>query len=468
MTSPYADRPVRWQEFVQRVRAHRPSDLLPALASISVNAFSGGGVIQAEPRGWNPWGVAAVARESLAYGNEHRTAPVTAHALARILNAYNDLEDPISVGGEHSVPWDIFLRIVYQQWTVSTPQYADLARFAAVFDRDFSPEQYTILSSDALTDLLGLPVTDYLGAAFMFFVGAQQNVGQFDLDWLSQPQFAPVTAVIPADALTHIFRTRFSAPYHQIREASRAQRHPNPALRAHDFNPLVAKPYIGFSDTDFLAPLPRLVSDKATIAAVYYLGLDKWGNAFSTELGYLVETYAGEQLNLIPGATVTPEREYAPGKKSVDWIVVLPDAVVLIEVKSARVNQASRLNLTDYHEDIKADVGKGFSQIATTADLVRNHHPAFADIPERPLRGIVVTAEPHYLINVPPYRQGLPDPTLPTTVLSLGELENMIEFCHDSDPNAVLLTLTNWAEDHPVNVTQIHNDWYGNRTPPKN
>lgn len=124
-----------------------------------------------------------------------------------------------------------------------------------------------------------------------------------------------------------------------------------------------------------------------------------------------------------------------------DWIVVLPDAVVLIEVKSARVNQGSRLNLAQYHEDVKADVGKGFSQIAATGDLIRKHHAAFTDIPDdRPLRGMVITAEPHYLINVPPYREGLPDPTLPTTVLSLGELETMVEFCLDSTPSDVLLT----------------------------
>lgn len=256
-SNPYSNRPVRWQEFAQRVRAHRPSDLLPALANISVTAFSDAGVIKPDPRGWNPWCLAAVARECLAYGNEHRGTPVTTRALTRILNAYNDLEDPITVGGEHSGAWDTILRIVYQQWTVSGPQYADLARFAAVFDRNFLPAQYTILNQNALTDLLGLPVTDFLGAAFMFFVGAQTRSGQFSLNWLTEPQYAPVTAIIPADVLSDIFRTKFSAPYSQIRDAARANRNPNPALRTHDFNPMVATPYIGFSDTNFLAPLPR-------------------------------------------------------------------------------------------------------------------------------------------------------------------------------------------------------------------
>jgi hypothetical protein len=173
---------------------------------------------------------------------------------------------------------------------------------------------------------------------------------------------------------------------------------------------------------------------------------------------------------LIPGALVTPEREYATGNKSVDWIVVLPSVVLLVEVKSARVNQAARLNIAAYHEDVMADVGKALVQIGRTADLIRAGHAGFTDIPtDRPLRGLVVTAEPHYLINSPIYREGMSDPTVPTTVMCLGELENMAAFCVVRDPGEVVIKLTDGTPDGPANVTTVMNEWYRQyASPPRN
>ncbi len=446
---------------MQRVRAHRPLDLLQALAAIAAANFTG--VYTApQPGGWNPWAVAAIARESIAYGNEHRHAPVTERALVLLLAAHNDLEDPLLNDGSNASPWDYFLRTVYQQFTASGSIQPELARFAAVLDRPFPTSEYEVLNAVTVHDLLGATVADYLGATFLFMVGAQVNRGLFDLDWINQPQFRQIVAVIPAETLASVFIDKFAAPFDQIRAAARANRHPDQALRVHDFNPLITTPYVGFTPTQFIAPLPRLIADRASLAAVYYLGVERHGPSFTRDLGKVIEAYTGEHLRLIPIAAVTPEREYKPGQRSVDWILVLPEVVVLIEVKSARVNQAGRLNVPAYLEDVKADVGKAMKQIRRTADLVRGGHPAFADVPtDRPLRGIVVTAEPHYLINSPLYRDGLPDPSVPTVVLTLGELENLVAFTLVRNPNGVLLSHTDWTADRPINITGLQNDWFG-------
>lgn len=469
MTSPYQERPVRWQEFVQRIRAHRRTDLLRTLAAVAAEDFTG---LVAAPRtgGWNPWSIAAVARESIAYGNEHRSKPITDQALARILDAFHDLDDPIISGGEASGPWDLLLRLAYQQFDVSGSVFPELARFAAMFDRDYPAAEYSTLNADSLRELLGVPVTDYLGATFLFTVGAMRNQGQFDLAWLTQPQFRPVVETISAETLCDIFQSTFGAPIGDVSAIAQANRHRSTALRVHDFNPLVATPYVGLTAAQFLAPVPHLVADKASVAAVYHLGQGRWQHAFTSELGHLVETYAGEHLRLIPTAAVTPEREYAPGAKSVDWIVVLPNVILLVEVKSARVNQPARTNFAAYHDDVRIDVGKAFTQLHRTADLIRTGHAAFADIPtDRPLRGLVVTAEPHYLINSPIYREGLPEPTIPTAVMSLGELESTAAFSLVRDPSEVILSLTGSAPTQGINVTATHNDWYRQYpTPPRN
>ncbi|MFB7280316.1 hypothetical protein ACFCZV_24745 [Streptomyces hydrogenans] len=66
--------------------------------------------------------------------------------------------------------------------------------------------------------------------------------------------------------------------------------------------------------------------------------------AFTRDLAELFEQYVGRHVRLLPGAEVIPEISYGEsvGKKSVDWIVVLPSLVLLVEVKSVRTTAGLR------------------------------------------------------------------------------------------------------------------------------
>lgn len=213
----------------------------------------------------------------------------------------------------------------------------------------------------------------------------------------------------------------------------------------------------------YLAPASRLVADRASLNAVYHLGQDRWGDRFTRDLGLLVEVYAGEQLGQVPSGSLTGERPYGKGggAKTVDWLLVLPHVVVLVEVKSARVAARGRLDLTGWVDDVRRDVGKSMRQIATTADLLRDRHPVLADVPsDRPVRGVVVTAEPHYLINSPIYRRELPDPTVPTAVMSLETLEGAVAHALLRDPSEVFLALTDWHEQQGVQPERVMHRWW--------
>lgn len=442
----------RWSEFRQQVRAHKPSELLPAIAAASARRYDGG-PLKVDPRDYQPWVLAGIARESLAYGNEHRTAPVTHKALAALHDTYMNLADPVLIqdGFDHR---DLFLRVIYEQVDWQGAGYPEMARIGALFDRDFDAE-YEVLTRQAVADLLGADARTYFGAALIFTTSAQHNQGRMDLSWLAQPQFAPVVAVIPETVLRDIFLRAFAATREVVAARCRERRNAEPELRKYDINPLVATPFVGMGGEAYLAPATKLVADRASLAAVYHLGLAKWQDAFTRDLGRLVEAYAGEQLGLVPGGTLTPERPYGrgSGSRTVDWILVLPRVVVLVEVKSARVAQPGRTGLTEFVADVKRDVGKGLGQIATTARLITDGDPVMDDVPkDRPLRGIVVTAEPHHLINAPEYREELPDPTVPSAVLSLEELENAVTITLAMDPSTVFADLTDWQDGSGVDL----------------
>ncbi len=357
------------------------------------------------------------------------------------------------------------MRIVYEQAGWQGAVYSGLARFGAVLDRNYGAG-YEVLSRDALGELLSADVGDYFAASMLFTLGAQHNAGWFYLDWLDQPQFTEVVGVVPADVLRGVFARSFGVPYRLIAQRAREDRNPDPELRRYDPNPLSATPYVEMRPGVYLAPAPRLVAERASPGAVYYLGLERWRDAFTRDLGRLLEVYAGEQLGQVPGAALVGERPYGKGggSKTLDWLVVLPDVVLLVEVKSARVAAPGRLNLAGWAEDVRRDVGKSMRQIASTARLLRNGHPVLGDVPrDRPLRGVVVTAEPHFLINSSIHRQQLPDPTVPTVVMSLEELEGAAAYTLLRDPSEVFLALTDWDDQKGVQPETIMHGWWKER-----
>ncbi|AVV47996.1 hypothetical protein C6376_40890 [Streptomyces sp. P3] len=72
-------------------------------------------------------------------------------------------------------------------------------------------------------------------------------------------------------------------------------------------------------------------------------------------------------------------------------------------------------------------LGRAYEQIDHTAGLIASGQKEFAEVPtDRPVHGLVVTMEPFHIVNAPMQRPQLPDTTVPVTVSSISELENMV------------------------------------------
>jgi hypothetical protein len=189
---------------------------------------------------------------------------------------------------------------------------------------------------------------------------------------------------------------------------------------------------------------------------IYYTGGEGGhtprGKQFTVDLGHLFEAYVGRQLDLLNNVTIHPEIKWegekkGNGGKSVDWIVVFPDLVLLVEVKSARPNADLRLGAENYAEKLARTPGEAFPQIERTDQLIAEGNPAFAQIPAHlPRRGMVVTMEPFHLLNTAELRTGIqrtPNPvtgeTIPITTASIHELEQAVTIT-DTSLSQLLLT----------------------------
>ena len=181
-------------------------------------------------------------------------------------------------------------------------------------------------------------------------------------------------------------------------------------------------------DGRYVIPWPRLVLDRITPTGLYFTGLAQFGASFPDGLGMMFQEYVGSQLSLLQHAEVLPEIVYGKhGERTVDFFLITPEVLVLIEVKAARPIRPTRLGQQLGDEDTQKKVGQAFKQIDRTHDLIQHRHPALSGIPrDLPVRALVVTLEPFHLINTGIYQDLIGSPSVSTLVASAHELEGVV------------------------------------------
>ncbi|MGH4016444.1 MAG: hypothetical protein ACRDSL_21450 [Pseudonocardiaceae bacterium] len=449
-----------YRELVAVARRQAPSVLLPVLSQISACQFLG----RSSPSWPDPWLISVIARENIAYGNEHRGGPhVTDSDLRRAREVGLTLVDPfIDEVGQPDAMDSVLVRYVFQQASYQCDPFAEIARILAVLDRDYSSMTLEVVSDD-WESLLGVPVEKFVKASFVILVCAQSAGGQFDPAVLADPTFESY-GVTRAEVLA-VFHRYFAAELSDLQKRARATvRHVDERLRHLDFNLLVETPYVGMGDGRYIAPSMHLAAQRISLASLYFIGMTQWKEAFSRDFGKIIEAYVGDQLRLLDSAVVTGERPYKIKKNSLmaaDFVLKLDGLTVVFEVKSARVAHKARLAFDAYQADFQLDVNEALEkQIKTTVDLIRAENNVFADLQlPTEICGVVVTAEPHYMINSAAYRQRLPDPGCPFAVVSLGELERLIAAAQVGDSANLFRAVT--RGDNVMNTIGQHTQRLG-------
>lgn len=317
------------------------------------------------------------------------------------------------------------LRMGFQQFPYQQPVFGDLARMRVMFDRVFPAHRYKVLATDVVTDLLGAGVGAYCDLAPFFMAGVMRNHGRYDPGWLKLPN----SGALPPEDISRVFE-RMSASPKDIRLLARSGRNQDPRLRQYDYNPLVATPFVRLSDGTGLAPQPLFFVAKFSPAAMFYAGIESYGNDLAKDLGVVNEVYVLVQLGQLTsvGADVNGEVEYAKDKLSVDCTVVMADLVMLVEVKSARPAFAALVDTDSYVKSLGRTVGHAIDQLNTTYEQWQAGNPALAHLPRdgRSVCGYVVVPEPLYKVNEAAIRLHFPSPPFDVAIVSMTELEDLV------------------------------------------
>ena len=420
----------RYKDFRRKIRAFRPSDLLPVVAQAGARlAQLGPGRLLAALEADNvvtPWALAAIARESIVSGSDTAARRKVSHAdVRRLCTVYADLEDPMTLEGPDADLTGFFVRTGFEQFPSQMSIFEEVSRTTALYltaaaDVSAAP----LLSEDAWTDALGIPLETFLGIGFFLHVWAMLHDGWVDLDLLALPQFAPILGALDERDIRHCVNQYLAASFDEFRELdSKAFR--SPGLLEHRFNPLEARPLTKISGR-LLAPSAAMLLTRISATGIYYDRCREPG--FTDQLGPVFQHYVGMNLSLIPNAAVLPEVEYARSQHTVDWILVFDELVVLVEVKASRLTERARAGVAEALDaDIDRTLVRAHSQIETTARLIRDGHPALSSVPtNRPVLGLTVTLEPFWLLGTG--LTPLPKPpgaVVPVVVASAREVEHL-------------------------------------------
>ncbi|GGZ55153.1 hypothetical protein GCM10010387_56580 [Streptomyces inusitatus] len=437
--SPY---PVPETEYFERVLRHDPNSLTQLIAATSASLPPGRDLAAQGLGLYVPWALLDAAWVSLARGRDGRPS-ATSPDLRQILDLFLALDDPVTREPEGMKRWEGYLqRATHHQGPWQEDAYSQLSRSIALLDPtsypdDADPLKVILLGWDH--DLLGCSLADYLGIVHLIWgcATAQPNLrrrGRFALDWFPVTDYDQFDGLRSPAQVKTVLNQHFVTTKNKLRAAFPADH--DPLLRRYTHNPLRSRPLVGGVPGGYLVPVPAAVLGKATPLGLYYTGGDnnsEWGKAFTNDFGKLFECYVGRQLNLLPDAKIHPEilvkLSKKEEKKTIDFFVVFPDLVLLVEVKSTRPGEHLRLGGQDFTTLLRGTpIKKGFDQINGSVDLLRSDkHPELADIPtDRRMIGMVVTAEPFHQINTPAHRTDLPKTKIPVMVTSIAELEQAV------------------------------------------
>lgn len=417
-------------DFRQAVRRHAPSELLPYAAAHAARHLRFPLTMsQTWVKGFPPWFYAALARESIVYGNELRDKPVNDRAMIYMRNLFTE---------SHGWPRDgemnlarLFSGIMYEQFPFQTSVKEELARPYLLFADTEVRERYAFPGPGDWEPVLGGTIEQALSACFVIHVGAARNNGIVDPAWFKADWYQRIEHVLPPASALQILDGLSATPSAARQDGEQANDLPVEYQR-YAYNPLVKTPLIDLGTGVRYAPQPHLILTAMTVENLYYRGIQVWNrHQFGAALGARVEAYVGRQLRHSGELHVVSEFHWNKNRHgqvaSSDWFIITPQATILVECKSARTNPTQRSGSQRGFHATAETLRKAYAQLDANANEIQTRNPAFNHVPsDRMLIGLVVTAEPFYMANSPEMREMLPKTQIPVLTASLRELEQLV------------------------------------------
>lgn len=427
--------PVTYQEFVSLCRRYDRDQLLWLLYQASRSWDGETSLPSGEVKNVLPWTVAGVAAVLICRGTGGGRHPAYAD-VELVCNRFMHLVQPGPLNGIDDLVRGLS-RYISQQAPHQRAGLAELSRPVALYVETAFPASYSpgVMTEGWDEELLGASVARFVSIGFCLWAAALSG-SRYPFPW-DEGMLAVVEDMGGIEIFSAVTEAQFLTDIDAFKTARRSAVDapggtPNERFVREPFayNPLVAKPLIGgIVPGEWIAPCVQMIELRTSVQGVLYSGLERWGQRFTDDAGQLFEQYVGRQLRLMEHASVIPEVVYQDGrqtKKTIDWFVVLSEAVLLIECKNSVPTAAVREGL-DGFGDAHQRLDKGIEQINNTAQLIREGQPELSAIPaDRPLIGLVVTLGNWDFANEVYIRAQMTTASIPTSIVGVGLIEQLV------------------------------------------
>ena len=374
------------------------------------------------------------------HANNHRSKTVDDAVVEDLLNGLYNVWPPELDGESSEDGWQRLLsRIAYQQMPYQVSSLEQLARSLCLFGDDNGFGE-PVFERGRWERILGVPLEEFLRISLIMYGAAASSPGGISRRTLLAENVRPVFEPFGVDRSLQVVDQWLARPVDDLAQMGRQKNiDPDDLWR---FNPFYEWPIAILADETYVTPSPMGVLQRLGPQGLYFVARDAAGadedpkafQAFTNALGTRFESYVGEQLRCISHADIRPEVDFGNGQKSVDFFIETSELLVLVEVKSAAPNIATRSGIFPQHGDIQRNIQRACEQITNSADLIKQGHPDFPALRNRPIRGLVITREQYFNLSMP-FIASIPEPaSIPTTVVSSFQLEATIPAL-SNDPN---------------------------------
>lgn len=427
---------VRPDEFRQRVRKYPRDALLRGIAREAAIKAQNRHSLSSVDRQWSAVQEShlfQIAGICVTACNNHRNAPVDENAVRDLGDGFFGVWEAVLMDCTHDdEAWQgVMSRFAYLQAPFQQSLREPLVRSLCLLGDDprFGPP---VFENGRWEQVLGVTLPRFLMIGFFMHTVATQLPGG-----VSREALKIAFEKLGADDALQVVDSWLARPVDDLVRLGR-QNTPSP-LELWRYNPFYEWPIAVLADGRYVAPSPLGVLQRLSPQGLYFVGLraldpdtnKKAFRTFTNALGHRFERYVGEQLRLIQHARLHSETTYDSSKKGVDFIIETPEVLVLVEVKSVAPSIDTRSGVFPERGDVHRNLERACSQISRTAELIREGRTGFPALGEREMRGLVVTREHYFNLQMPIVREVVQPASAPTTVVSVQQLEDVIPALRD-------------------------------------
>lgn len=417
------------EKYLAMVR-HFDRDSVIRGAAWASSLYEGNIVVDGRPVAHLPWNTAGLAITAICRGTVGGRAP-TSDELTELIRNFGRVADDLDEG-DGDAAMRALSRVFYQQTLFQLDDLHEWSRAHALFvDTPFPADRTPEVMGDGWAEaLLDASVEEYCATGFILWASAKSVFGEYHPGvWDST--MSGFLELMSIDRIHAIAEKNFVSDIPSLKLSRRAVQDQIQGPEEYGYNPLIAKPLLrDVIRGSWLAPSSELVASKASSVGIVYSGIEKWEERFTRDLGHLFQAYVGRHLALIDGATIIGEIDVGTPqaqKMTADWVVVLDEHVLIVEVKASSATEGMRQAVGDLFLKHTEKLSKAIGQINDTVTAIRQRRDLYGGVPiDRPIVGFVVTLGNFPDVGFAYDEIGMGTAGIPIGFLSSGDLEHFV------------------------------------------